>query len=220
MPHCWKTIGTQEEQVQCVIIHWDDGLMGDWLNKTEITHIRNLLQLSLRGIKFHRAQAQKLKQKLLDIVVQEPFDRLLLFLSVLQELATTEHFELLTGPGYTNMLTPEESERINKIHDFVKDNFYEQITLGEVVDRVSMGKKAFCRFFKKTFNKSFFEFVNEYKVNMASKMLIDTDISVSEVAYKMGYNNLSFFYRQFHKFKNTSPLKFRKKYRQIPNKQK
>lgn len=78
-----------------------------------------------------------------------------------------------------------------------------------------MSKESFCRFFKKTFRKSFFEFINEYKISMASKMLIATDLSTSEIGYKVGYNNLSFFNRQFQKFVNMSPSKYRKMYRDI-----
>ena len=217
LPHCWKTIGEQTENVQCVIIQWDEELLGEWLSKPEITHIRSLLKLSLRGIKFHSNKAQELENKLLKLVEQEPFERLMSLLWILQELATTDEYELLAGRGFTHNLSKGESERINTLYNFIKENFKEQITLKEAADRVSMSRESFCRFFKKTFNKTFFEFVNEYKVNLACKMLIDTDLSVSEIAYSTGYNNLAFFYRQFNKFMEMSPSEYRKEYQRIPN---
>ncbi len=216
LPHCWKTVGNQTENVQCVIVQWDEGLLGNWSNKPEIAHIRSLLRLSLRGVKFKRDKALELEKKLVNLVEQEPFERLLSLLWVLQELATTDEYELLAGPGFTHSLSLQESERINTLYNFVKENIKTQITLQEAADQVSMGRESFCRFFKKTFNKSFFEFVNEYKINLASKMLIDTDLSVSEIGYSIGYNNLSFFYRQFNKFMNMSPSKYRKQYQRIP----
>lgn len=216
LPHCWKTVGEQTENVQCVIVQWDEDLLGDWLNKPELAHIRGLLRLSLRGVKFQRDKALELENKLVELVEQEPFERLHSLLWVLQELATTDEYQLLAGPGFANCLSLQESERINTLYNFVKENSKTQITLQEAADQVSMGRESFCRFFKKTFNKSFFEFVNEYKINLASKMLIDTDLSISEIGYGTGYNNLSFFYRQFNKFMNMSPSKYRKEYQRIP----
>lgn len=216
LPHCWKTSGTQTEQVKCVIVQWDEGFLGNWSSKPEIAHIRNLLKLSLRGIKFHGNKVQKLENKILNLTEQEPFERLLSLLSVLQELATTDEYELLAGPGFTHTLSVQESERINTLYNFVKENIRKQITLKEAANQVSMSRESFCRFFKKTFNKSFFEFVNEYKINLASKMLIDTDCSISEIGYNTGYNNLSFFYRQFNKFMCMSPSHYRKEYQRIP----
>lgn len=79
-----------------------------------------------------------------------------------------------------------------------------------------MSNDTFSRFFKKTFNTSFFSFLNEYKVSMVCKMLINEDLSISEIAYKVGYNNLTFFYRQFQKHMGMSPSKYRKAYQRIP----
>lgn len=217
LPHCWKTIGEQTEQVQCVIVQWDEGFLGNWSSKPELGHVRSLLQLSLRGIKFHRNKAQQLENKLLTLAAKEPFERLLSLLSILQELATTDDYELLAGPGFTHNLSIQESERINSLYNFVKENIKTQITLKDAANQVSMSRESFCRFFKKTFNKTFFEFVNEYKINMASKMLIDTDFSISEIGYSTGYNNLSFFNRQFNKFMCMSPSKYRREYQRIPN---
>ena len=56
-------------------------------------------------------------------------------------------------------------------------------------------------------------FLNEYKISLASKLLLDTDLSISEIAYKTGYQNLTFFHRQFNKFKQVSPAKYRKNHR-------
>ncbi|WP_089379777.1 helix-turn-helix domain-containing protein [Lutibacter agarilyticus] len=61
-------------------------------------------------------------------------------------------------------------------------------------------------------NKSFFTFVNEYRINLACKYLIETNKQVSQIAYDCGYESLPFFYRQFQKFMGCSPLVFKKMY--------
>ncbi len=76
-----------------------------------------------------------------------------------------------------------------------------------------MSEPAFCRFFKKKLNKSFFAFVNEYRINMACKLLIETDMQVAQVGYECGYESLPFFYRQFKKFLQCSPFAYKKSMR-------
>jgi len=121
----------------------------------------------------------------------------------------------LAGEGFMTNLTVKESERVNLIYNYVKENYNRQISLDDVSKKITMNKESFCRFFKKTFRKSFFEFINEYKISMATKMLINTDLTASEIGYEVGYNNLSFFNRQFNKFVKMSPSKYRKMYRDI-----
>ncbi|MEC3908846.1 helix-turn-helix transcriptional regulator [Tamlana sp. 2201CG12-4] len=156
-----------------------------------------------------------MEDSLIELIHLSPLERLLSFIRILQKLTFFEDFELLASTSFSDNLSLKESGRINLIYDYVRKNHIKQIRLHEIAEKVSMSKEAFCRFFKKTFNKSFFEFVNEYKISLASKLLIGTDYSISQVGYEVGYNNLSFFHRQFNKFKGMSPSKYRQNYRRI-----
>lgn len=215
LPHCWKTVGEQKEDVKCIIIQWDEDLLSAWLEKEEFQHIRQLIQSASRGIHFDKESAKKVESKMLALIELSPFERLLSFLQILQELAVNANPKYLAGQGFTSNLTVKESERVNLIYNYVKEHHNQQISLDAVAEKVAMNKESFCRFFKKTFRKSFFEFINEYKISMASKMLITTDLTTSEIGYKVGYNNLSFFNRQFNKFVKMPPSKYRKMYRDI-----
>ncbi|WP_140484834.1 AraC family transcriptional regulator [Flavobacterium sp. GSA192] len=215
LPHCWKTIGEQKEEVRCIIVQWDEEMLEDWLEKKEFQHIKQLLALASRGIRFDFETALKVESKLLNLIDLPPFERLLSFLQILQELAVNGSHHFLAGEGFTTNLTIKESERVNLIYNYVKEYYNQQISLDDVSKKIAMNKESFCRFFKKTFRKSFFEFINEYKISMATKMLINTDLTASEIGYEVGYNNLSFFNRQFNKFVKMSPSKYRKMYRDI-----
>jgi AraC-like DNA-binding protein len=77
-----------------------------------------------------------------------------------------------------------------------------------------MNKAAFCRYFKKITNKTYFEFLNEIRIGYACKMLIeDKNQNITDIAYSSGFNNMSNFNRQFKLIKGKSPstyLKLRK----------
>ncbi|MEJ0031841.1 MAG: helix-turn-helix domain-containing protein [Bacteroidota bacterium] len=75
-----------------------------------------------------------------------------------------------------------------------------------------MSEEAFSRFFSKVMNKPFFTFLNEYRINAACQLLIETDKPVADVATEAGFETLPFFYRQFSKFKKSTPKKYRDKF--------
>ena len=102
--------------------------------------------------------------------------------------------------------------RISKIHDFVEKNYNRKIYLLEVAELAHMSEQSFSRFFTKMMGRPFFTFLNEYRVNIASRLLIDTDKSVAEIGFECGYESLPFFHKQFNKFKNITPSKYRKQF--------
>ncbi len=215
VPHSWKTMDAKSEHVKCIIIQWDETLLKDWLGKPELTPIKTLLQKSSHGISFDLETSLSLEKQFISIVHQAPFERLLTFLDILHTLATKSSFELLAGPGFGRALSSKESHRVNVINNYIKDNIHDHHSLEVISEKLSLSKEAFCRFFKKTFDKTFSNYVNEYKVTIASKMLIETDFSVSEIGYRSGFNNLSFFHRQFNRYKQLSPKNYRRLYQEI-----
>ncbi|MEN0049452.1 MAG: AraC family transcriptional regulator, partial [Bacteroidota bacterium] len=121
-------------------------------------------------------------------------------------------YQTLSEASFKDDLPDEYNSRMSRIHDFVETAFPRKIYLKEVADLVNMTEQSFARFFKKMMGRSFFTFLNEYRVNIASRMLIDTDWSVAEIGFKCGYESLPFFHKQFNKFKETSPSRYRKQF--------
>lgn len=213
LPHCWKDSIQSRGIVKSIVIQWNEDILGaDWIEKKEFKHIKTLLYKAQKGVLFNLTYAKKTKHKLLSILDESPFNKLIKFIQLLEELSVNNEFETLTSDGFIPSLNLKANKRIDKVYDFVQDNYDKKIKLNEVSSLVSMGDEAFCRFFKKSLSKSFFTFVNEYRINLACKMLIETNKQVSQIAYDCGYESLPFFYRQFQKFMNCSPLNFKKKY--------
>ena len=213
LPHCWKNTIKKKGTVKSIVIQWNDAILGDnWIEKNEFQNIKNLLKKASKGVKFNLKTSKKMATKLNAILTKSPFEKLLSFIELLEELSTCKEIETLTSEGFTPTLNVKSNYRIEKVYDYVQENYDKKIKLQDVSNLVSMGDEAFCRFFKKSLNKSFFTFVNEYRVNLACKYLIETNRQVSQIAYDCGYESLPFFYRQFQKFMGCSPLQFKKMY--------
>lgn len=213
LPHCWKNTIQNKGSVKSIVFQWNEAILGDnWIEKNEFQNIKNLLKKASKGVKFNLKNSKKMELELNKILTKSPFEKLLRFIQLLEDLSAFKEVETLTSTGFTPSLNLKANNRIDKVYDFVQENYDKKIKLQEVSALVSMGDEAFCRFFKKSLNKSFFTFVNEYRINLACKMLIETNKQVSQIAYDCGYESLPFFYRQFQKFMGCSPLQFKKMY--------
>jgi AraC-like DNA-binding protein len=216
VPHCWKNTGKQIDKASAIVIHWEEHLLGSgWQQKFEFENIARLFQLARQGIKFSRDISLSMKPRLAELQELEPFERLIGLMKILNELAATKKRELLCSDGFHEKLNLKDYKRINAIYNFVRTNYDKKITLEKTSSVVHMTSESFSRFFSKIMSKPFFTFLNEYRINMASKMLIESDFQVAEVCYNCGFESLPFFYRQFKKFKGSSPFQYRKAYQTL-----
>ena len=139
----------------------------------------------------------------------EPYDRLLGFLKVLGELAASKEYELLNVDQVILESKPQDTQRLDAIYALVRNEFTRPIALAEVADSVSMTEQAFSRYFKQKTGKTFTQFVNEYRLVHACKLLAEEDISITDTCYASGFNNFSHFNKKFKEFTGKSPSKYR-----------
>ena len=91
-------------------------------------------------------------------------------------------------------------------------NFDKPIALGEVSRLVNMSEVTFSRFFKQRTGNTFIDSLTEIRLGHASRLLIDTTQSVSEIARHCGFNSISNFSRIFRKKKGCTPREFRERF--------
>jgi transcriptional regulator GlxA family with amidase domain len=118
----------------------------------------------------------------------------------------------LSDSTFNNVEFSYNSRRIGKAIDYMNQNFQKQITLTEVAKLANMTDVSFSRFFKNRTGITFMDSLLEMRLGHASRLLIDTTQSVSEVAYNCGFNNISNFNRLFKKKKGCTPKEFRESY--------
>lgn len=216
LPHCWKNTGVQTSKASAIVIHFDMELLGkEWISKPEFFPIRKLLELSRYGLKFDSLPALLVRPKLDRLLTCDPFGRLISLLEILHELSGRAHAKTLCDRTLQTDLNLDDHERINTIYQFVRARYSEKISLADVANEVNMGREPFSRFFSKTMNKPFFSFLNEYRINAACKLLIESDMQVTQICYACGFESLPFFHRQFKKYKGNSPYRYRAAYQGI-----
>jgi len=136
-----------------------------------------------------------------------PFYRIQYFQELLY-LATNDAKQLLSSKIYKKPLKAEDGLRMQKIIDFTIENFKNEIRLNEVSNIASMSANAFCRYFKNKTNKSYFDYVNELRVEYACKQLLAESISIAEISSLSGFNSHSYFNRVFRRQKHMTPKEY------------
>ena len=101
-------------------------------------------------------------------------------------------------------------DRINKSFEYITQNYQKNITLKNVAQAVGFSECYFSRLFKEITEKSFHQYLNEFRVKRAKIMLLDSNCTVSQAAYTSGFSSVTTFERLFRRFNGYSPQNFRK----------
>ena len=216
LPHTWNNTIDQEQPVTAIVVYLKEGFLDKiWMQSIEFEAIIKLLTAMSKGIMVENKVALILKQKFFDLLKASPFEKLMILLQILHEIAHNTNFRFLCEQEFTCDLNYTDKTRINAAHNYIQNHYLQQCSLADIASKLNMSEEYFSRFFSKIMKKPFFEFLNEYKINKACKLLIETDKQVSEVCYASGYESIPFFYRQFKKFKNCQPKTYRLNYQKV-----
>ena len=209
IPHCWMT---NEHSVQMVVQMKEDFLGNEFLAAPECNFLRNMFEESYRGIQFFGATKTSVLQKLKLLQKKESFERLLLLLDILNELGHSKEKDYLSTEGYPNSANRKEFDRIQKIYTYIHDNYQGHVSLDEAAKLVNLTKSSFCKFIKAKTKKTFSTIVNEVRISKAAESLQNSEKTISEICYECGFNDPSYFFKQFAKYLKMSPKVFRDSY--------
>lgn len=209
LPHLNFSYG-KEGQYDEVVVQMREDFMGEtFLQTPELAQVRRLFERSHAGLTFGPDSKQQVGPMLLQLPSQPPFERLLTLLQVLQYLANALDVDPLHADGVRFDLNPKEQERINRVCRYVEWHYTEPVNIRAVADLVSLTVPAFCRYFKRMTHQTFTDFVNEYRVNQARRLLHSAR-TVADVGTSVGFNNLSHFNKTFRTVTGQTPSTYRK----------
>lgn len=97
-----------------------------------------------------------------------------------------------------------------RVLDILRVRYREQLTSADVAAQLSYSHSYFCRKFKETFSLSFQQYLSQYRLSKARLLLTRNSLTVGEIAEQVGYNNVSFFIRQFRSLYGCTPGQFQK----------
>ena len=103
----------------------------------------------------------------------------------------------------------EITDKLKVVLQFIQEHYQQGISVRELADLCHFSEYHFMRFFKRHMNMTSIEYLNQYRLEMASRQLAETNLSVTSIALESGFNNISYFNRVFKRKFGVTPMEYR-----------
>ncbi len=115
---------------------------------------------------------------------------------------------------YAKDYTQQHSDRnkllIQKVKAYVEEHYAEELTLDDMADMIGYSTYYFMKLIKEYLGMSFGDFLTSVRMNNAKKLLLSTNMSISEVGYSVGYNDANYFARVFKRQEKVTPSEYKR----------
>ena len=211
LEHVWEQGRCKSKDIREITIQFSSDIFsGDLLSKNQFASIRRMLRRADHGLVFSLSSIMKVYSTL-DTIAQEQerFAQFLKFLYILYELSISEEARVLASSSFAHTERSTESRRVQKVKQFINDNYAKPLMLSDLAGLVGMSPVAFSRFFRQRTGRTLSDYIVDIRLGYAARMLVDSTKNISEICYECGFNNLSNFNRTFKAKRNYTPRDFR-----------
>ncbi len=218
LPHLYKNdplyyAGKPGLRARSIVVHFLDSSFGEnFFNLPETKAVRSLLARSARGLEVTGRTNLLITQKLNELLALSGLPRFLCLLNILEILSVSDECTNISGNAIAGA-NETESDRLNNVFEFVSKNFHRDIRMAEIAELVHMAENSFSRYFSQRTRKPFSQYLLEFRLNHAANLLVEGQMSISEICFTCGFNSISNFNKQFRKQYDMNPLGYRTLYR-------
>lgn len=210
LPHVFKSNVSYGKESKMLTLFFSKNSFGsEFFELEELQELSPFFKRASHGFKVTSSK-KHLSTLFNQLENSSKLSRFLIFLELLKKTSQC-NYKSLSSFIYEKKFTEIEGKRMQDVFEYTMTNFEHDISLETISEIANMTKNAFCKYFKKRTNKTYFRFLNELRLEHAGKLLIDKkDLTIADIAYNSGFKNMSNFNRQFKMIKKTSPNNFRK----------
>ncbi len=218
LAHMWRCdpeyfLKDPKFRAEVTIIYFLHDFLGNkFFDVPELKRVESLLEKAKRGIKITGATKVRVKELIGKLSEAKGLERIITLLTILEKIDYSSEKQYINPVYHPAKTEKSETTRLNRIFQYVSDNYQKNITLSEIASVANLSAKAFCRYFKSKTRKTFYDFLLEVRVAHACNLLVEKDMTVYEVCYESGFNNLSNFNRYFKKITNKTPTGYKQEF--------
>lgn len=208
LPHAITPATGNEAGV--LLIHFTESYFSDvFALMKDFQPMARLMAQSFRGMMW-RAQMDGIIPKVLKLRNVRGVSTVIASVEILSTLASQKPYMLLNQTRFEPGHSEEQAdEKMRKIFDYTLERYREAITLSQIAATVNFTETSFCRYFKRYTGKSYYQYLNEVRIDKACMLLIsDGPKSIEEVCYITGYSSPSTFYKHFKKVLGMTPKEY------------
>lgn len=218
VPHLWRCdeIYFAKKSNTCahgIVVYFNGNFLGDHIVvKDEMSALKKLFSRSMRGIEYYGRKKAIVSDMLRELPALQGLPSVISLLQILDILAGCKEFNYISSREHTGAIREHESNRLNMVYAYVLKHFRQKITASDMVSMLHMTPTSFSRYFSGKNNKSFSKFLQEIRIKHACKLLTETEMPVTEIAYECGFNTISNFNKQFKEMMYKKPLEYKREF--------
>jgi AraC-like DNA-binding protein len=209
LPHTWVSERSAKEKCKAIVIQFSCDFITRFNGLEELTKIQKLLSNAALGLSFNENDLSFVKELIKNLHTQKNINKITNLLLILDELSTLKQAKLASTfyqPSKGNI----NEKRINIICQYIQKHASEGLNIQDAATLIHLSPSAFCKFFKRMTGKTFSDYVNDIRIVNSCSDLLSSEAKVAEIAYKNGFESLTYFNRIFLKKTNMKPSEYRK----------
>ena len=215
LEHVWEQHECSSTEIREITVQFSPEFLNhNMLQKNQFESIHRMLERAQVGLCFPAQAIMKVYNLLDKLAAQEQgFYAVVNFLTILYELSLYPDARPLSSSSFAKIEMSSDSRRVQRVQRYIEGHYQEEIRLQALADMVGMTPVSFSRFFRLRTGKTLSDYLTDFRLGIATRLLVDTTHTVAEICFECGFNNLSNFNRMFKRKKGCSPKEFRDNYR-------
>lgn len=215
VPHVFRNETGEDAELatQSLSIYFRKDAFGNRFFDLPETHkINELMEEASKGLMVDNSHLDDASYMLHKVYGQNDFARIVAFFEFLDRLANQYTLHPISYSPFLGSMREEVNRRVNDVFNYLNSNYHQpQISLKKLSDIANLSPNAFCKYLKKHTLKTYTQLLNEIRIEHARRDLLQSDKPIHEIAWGVGYRNVSNFNRHFLRIKGESPSEYRKK---------
>jgi AraC-like DNA-binding protein len=217
LPHVWipekETRTPSHRTLEMVFLQFTSNVLSpQLLNLPEFRNVKNAMDYSERGIQIVGQTLNEASEIMLQLPYLKSFERMIYFFMLMNIIGKSSTNIHLASKEYLKIQFTSGNKRLSAIHEYLLNHYQEEVNLERLSGHVNIAESSLCRFFRKHMGMTVFEYLNKIRTDFACKLLMDPDLSIMEICFDSGFNNVSHFNKQFKRYTGVTPSKYRKRF--------
>ncbi len=212
LPHNWISGTPEGESVEecCLILQFTGEFIAACMAVfPELRFVQPLLKEAFRGVRFEAAVAERVGPLMRDLLEASGARRIALFVGILDLIGQAEQQVPLASIGFQPDRSAHLSTTMNLVLQHIGRSFTRDLNEPDLARLTRQSVSTFSRSFRKHTGMTFVQYVNSLRIELACQHLGQADLTITEICYAVGFNNVSNFNRQFLAAKGMPPSRFR-----------
>lgn len=202
LKHCWTFAG--EDTIECITLFFDPDVLSR-LNSLfpAFETVTSRFSEYSEAICFKGSTLRRLQSSLKRMENENEAERIVSLLGIIVDIAQSgEH-------KFVGRQRTDTEIKLEKIKIYIGCNYNHDISINSIAKYMGMNRSSLCTFFHQQTGQTIVEAINACKLAMASQLLFHKDLTIQQVCFESGFNNLSFFFRFFKRKMGITPKKYR-----------